>query len=68
MGYWRLNVPAQVLNQSNQIHASVAFADKSDEKSSVEMPYLMGSAAKAIILFPLTADNALSPKRFSNPL
>ena len=62
VGYWNLNVPAQVLNQSNQIHASVAFADKSDEKSSVEMPYLMGSAAKAIILFPLTADNALSPK------
>ncbi|UOG18634.1 MFS transporter [Acinetobacter sp. PK01] len=62
VGYWKLNVPAQVLSQSNQIHASVAFADKSDEKSSVEMPYLMGSATQAIILFPLTADNALSPK------
>ncbi|MCJ8160211.1 AmpG family muropeptide MFS transporter [Acinetobacter zhairhuonensis] len=62
VGYWKLHVPAQVLNQSNQIQASVAYTDQPEEKTSVDMPYLTGTTSQSMILFPLTADNALSPK------
>ncbi|MFC2996535.1 AmpG family muropeptide MFS transporter [Acinetobacter sichuanensis] len=59
VGYWKVQVPNQVLASSQNVSISTQYQDKSEQRQ-VQLPYLKDTGTAQIQLLPLTSDNQLS--------
>lgn len=59
VGYWKVQVPNQVLANSQNVSISTQYQDKSEQRQ-VQLPYLKDTGTAQIQLLPLTSDNQLS--------
>ena len=59
VGYWKVQVPNQVLASSQNVSISTQYQDKSEQRR-VQLPYLKDTGTAQIQLLPLTSDNQLS--------
>lgn len=59
VGYFKLNVPADVLNQADKITIQSQFAHSDQDAVRVDLPYLKASEQPQILFFPLSQDNLL---------
>ena len=64
VGYWKLNIPTEVLAQDRQIRVNVGYADDATATQApvtLSMPYLTQQANNTQLqILPLTSDNALT--------
>lgn len=66
-GYWKLEVPSDVLAQNNQLQVSVQYQNQSELSISTQLPYLKKSDSQQdgqkqvnMLILPITADNTVS--------
>ncbi|OTG86420.1 MFS transporter [Acinetobacter sp. ANC 4558] len=62
VGQWRINVPNQVLAQSNQIKVHSQYADDITIQRELSLPYLVESQQPQILMLPITSDDQISAK------
>lgn len=68
VGYWKANIPSQVLAQSHQLDVKASYA-KSNESVIASLPYLVQSNQNAVMqLLPVTSNNSISEKEKNGSL
>ena len=68
VGYWKANIPSQVLAQSQEIDVKASYA-KSDESVIVNLPYLVQNNQQSVMqLLPITSNNTISEKEKNGSL
>ena len=62
VGYWKLDVPTQVLSKAKQIEVTASYLDKDNEPPVViAQPYLVGDGKSAAMqLLPVTSNNQIT--------
>lgn len=60
VGYFKLDLPVEVLNQADKITVQSQFLHSDKNAVTVDLPYLKASDQPQILFFPLSQDNELS--------
>lgn len=60
VGYFKLDIPVDVLNQAEQIQVKSQFIHSSSDATQVALPYLKAAKQPQALIFPLSQDNQLS--------
>ncbi len=68
VGYFKLNVPAEVLNQADKFTVKSQFIHSDQDTVSVDLPYLKLSDQPQILFLPLSQDNLLSASELKQSL
>ncbi|MGN5765085.1 AmpG family muropeptide MFS transporter [Acinetobacter calcoaceticus] len=68
VGYWKLQVPNEVLAKANAVQVSTQYQHQSDSNIQLEVPYLITSQQPQILLLPISNDDQLTPKELKQSL
>ncbi|MDO3665557.1 AmpG family muropeptide MFS transporter [Acinetobacter higginsii] len=68
VGYWKLQVPNEVLAKANTIQVSTQYKNQADSKTQFEVPYLVNAQHAQIQLLPMSGDDQLTPKELKQSL
>ncbi|MBJ8418557.1 AmpG family muropeptide MFS transporter [Acinetobacter courvalinii] len=60
VGYWKLQVPNEVLAKANAVQVSAQYQNQVDSKVSLELPYLIAEQYPQIRLLPIGGNNQLN--------
>lgn len=60
VGYWKLQVPNEVLAKANAVQVSAQYQNQADSKVSLELPYLIAEQYPQIRLLPIGGNNQLN--------
>lgn len=68
VGYWKANIPSQVLAKNQQIDVKASYVN-SDESITANLPYLVQNNHQAVMqLLPVTSDNTIVAKEKNGSL
>ncbi|RKG44413.1 MULTISPECIES: AmpG family muropeptide MFS transporter [Acinetobacter] len=67
-GAWTQKVPVADLRSGEAIHVSATYMQDKSGAVTVEMPYLNDQANKALLVFPITADNVVNAQESQNSI
>lgn len=59
VGYWKLQVPNQVLLNAHAVQVSTQYQNQADSKIQLEVPYLIETTQPQIQLLPISSDDHL---------
>ena len=59
VGYWKVQVPSDILASAQQVNISTQYQDQA-ERVQLSLPYLKDNGTAQIQLLPITSDNQLS--------
>ncbi|WP_312057452.1 AmpG family muropeptide MFS transporter [Acinetobacter courvalinii] len=62
VGYWKLQVPNEVLAKANAVQVSAQYQNQADSNIQLAVPYLITSQQPQIQLLPISNDDQLTPK------
>ncbi|ENX06320.1 AmpG family muropeptide MFS transporter [Acinetobacter courvalinii] len=68
VGYWKLQVPNEVLAKANAVQVSTQYQHQTDSNIQLEVPYLITSQQPQIQLLPISNDDQLTPKELKQSL
>ncbi|WP_336143219.1 AmpG family muropeptide MFS transporter [Acinetobacter sp. 102] len=68
VGYWKLQVPNEVLAKANTVQVSTQYQNQADSKAQFEVPYLVNAQHAQIQLLPMSGDDQLTPKELKQSL
>ncbi|MEN5173975.1 MFS transporter [Acinetobacter higginsii] len=68
VGYWKLQVPNEVLAKANTVQVSTQYQNQADSKAQFEVPYLVNTQHAQIQLLPMSGDDQLTPKELKQSL
>lgn len=68
VGYWKLQVPNEVLAKANAVQVSTQYQHQTDSNIELEVPYLITSQQPQIQLLPISNDDQLTPKELKQSL
>ncbi|MBK5646515.1 MAG: MFS transporter, partial [Acinetobacter sp.] len=68
VGYWKLQVPNEVLAKTNTVQVSTQYQKQADSKTQFEVPYLVNTQHAQIQLLPMSGDDQLTPKELKQSL
>lgn len=68
VGYWKLQVPNEVLAKANSVQVSTQYQNQADSNIQLAVPYLITSQQPQIQLLPLSNDDQLTPKELKQSL
>lgn len=68
VGYWKLQVPNEVLAKANVVQVSAQYQNQTDSNIQLAVPYLITSQQPQIQLLPISNDDQLTPKELKQSL
>ncbi|RPE30798.1 PAT family beta-lactamase induction signal transducer AmpG [Acinetobacter sp. BIGb0102] len=68
VGYWKLQVPNEVLAKANSVQVSTQYQNQADSNIQLAVPYLITSQQPQIQLLPISNDDQLTPKELKQSL
>ncbi|MEB6666301.1 MFS transporter [Acinetobacter vivianii] len=68
VGYWKLQVPNNVLAKANSVQVSTQYQNQADSNIQLAVPYLITSQQPQIQLLPISNDDQLTPKELKQSL
>lgn len=68
VGYWKLQVPNEVLAKANAVQVSAQYQNQTDSNIQLAVPYLITSQQPQIQLLPISNDDQLTPKELKQSL
>jgi PAT family beta-lactamase induction signal transducer AmpG len=68
VGYWKLQVPNDVLAKANSVKVSTQYQNQSDTNVTLAIPYLVNSQHAQIQLLPISGDDQLTEKELKQSL
>ncbi|WP_436868836.1 AmpG family muropeptide MFS transporter [Acinetobacter courvalinii] len=68
VGYWKLQVPNEVLMKANAVQVSTQYQNQADSNIQLAVPYLITSQQPQIQLLPISNDDQLTPKELKQSL
>ena len=68
VGYWKLQVPNEVLAKANAVQVSAQYQNQADSNIQLAVPYLITSQQPQIQLLPISNDDQLTPKELKQSL
>lgn len=68
VGYWKLQVPNEVLAKTNAVQVSAQYQNQTDSNIQLAVPYLITSQQPQIQLLPISNDDQLTPKELKQSL
>lgn len=68
VGYWKLQVPNEVLAKANTVQVSTQYQNQADSKTQFEVPYLVNAQQAQIQLLPMSGDDQLTLKELKQSL
>lgn len=68
VGYWKLQVPNEVLAKANSVQVSTQYQNQNDSNIQLAVPYLITSQQPQIQLLPISNDDQLTPKELKQSL
>lgn len=68
VGYWKLQVPNEVLAKANSVQVSTQYQNQADSNIQLVVPYLITSQQPQIQLLPISNDDQLTPKELKQSL
>lgn len=68
VGYWKLQVPNEVLAKANAVQVSAQYQHQTDSNIQLAVPYLITSQQPQIQLLPISNDDQLTPKELKQSL
>lgn len=68
VGYWKLQVPNQVLLNAHAVQVSTQYQNQADSKIKLEVPYLIETTQPQIQLLPISSDDQLTANELKQSL
>ena len=68
VGYWKLQVPNDVLAKTNSVQVSTQYQNQSDTNVTLAIPYLVNAQHAQIQLLPISGDDQLTEKELKQSL
>lgn len=68
VGYWKLQVPNEVLAKANAVQVSARYQNQADSNIQLAVPYLITSQQPQIQLLPISNDDQLTLKELKQSL
>ncbi|RZG79106.1 AmpG family muropeptide MFS transporter [Acinetobacter venetianus] len=68
VGYWKLQVPNQVLLNAHAVQVSTQYQNQADSKIKLEVPYLIETTQPQIQLLPISSDDQLNANELKQSL
>lgn len=68
VGYFKLIIPADVLNKEDKISVQTQFIHSDQEAIKVDLPYLKANTQPQILFYPLSQDNRLRSSELNQSL
>jgi PAT family beta-lactamase induction signal transducer AmpG len=68
VGYWKLQVPNDVLAKANSVQVSTQYQNQSDTNVTLAIPYLVNAQHAQIQLLPIGGDDQLTEKELKQSL
>ncbi|WP_019384845.1 AmpG family muropeptide MFS transporter [Acinetobacter venetianus] len=68
VGYWKLQVPNQVLLNAHAVQVSTQYQNQVDSKIQLEVPYLIETTQPQIQLLPISSDDQLTANELKQSL